>query len=159
MHCSLIGQKEPSNEIKWRVTILKNNYNCSFDYIQGLGYLKNFKKVSGREYTKDIEQACKHTAATGISKQVHTSKGPVCIGVTKPDLLDVVHCLLLDSAVLEFSDFEEWANEYGYNTDSRKAEEIYERCRITSKEFTTQICKPKNWGTVKEELHTIFEDY
>ena len=43
-----------------------------------------------------------------------------------PELADVLDCLASDAAGFENDqDFEEWANEYGYDTDSRKAETIY----------------------------------
>lgn len=44
-----------------------------------------------------------------------------------PSYDDVVHCLLIDSNALE-QDFEEWASEYGYDADSRKAYKIWEEC-------------------------------
>lgn len=45
-----------------------------------------------------------------------------------PEAIDVLDCLLTDASVLDYDDFEEWASEYGYDTDSRKAEAIYKKC-------------------------------
>jgi hypothetical protein len=42
---------------------------------------------------------------------------------------DVVHCLLVDTDVSNYSSFEEWAENLGYSTDSRKAEEIWKSCQ------------------------------
>lgn len=43
-----------------------------------------------------------------------------------PDAESVLENLLLDAQGYEnATDFEDWASEYGYNTDSRKAEAIY----------------------------------
>lgn len=48
-------------------------------------------------------------------------------GLTRePDAKDVLDCLALDSAGYENArDFEDWCGEYGYDTDSRKAERTY----------------------------------
>ncbi len=44
----------------------------------------------------------------------------------QPQADDVLDCLASDSAGLENArDFEDWAAEYGYDADSRKAEKIY----------------------------------
>jgi hypothetical protein len=46
-----------------------------------------------------------------------------------PTLPDVLHSLLLDGAA-QFDNltFEDWAGEYGYDPDSRKAEAIFDTC-------------------------------
>ena len=51
-------------------------------------------------------------------------------GVThEPEAADVLNCLADDSAgVSNARSFEEWAEEYGYDTDSRKAEKTYNVC-------------------------------
>lgn len=47
----------------------------------------------------------------------------------EPSLSDVLECLASDAATVENAqDFEDWANELGYDTDSRKAEASYEAC-------------------------------
>lgn len=45
-----------------------------------------------------------------------------------PALLDVLYCTLADASALDYPTFEAWASEYGYDTDSRKAEGIYRTC-------------------------------
>lgn len=47
----------------------------------------------------------------------------------EPEAADVLNCLADDSAgVSNARSFEEWADEYGYDTDSRKAEKTYNVC-------------------------------
>jgi len=47
-----------------------------------------------------------------------------------PKLDEVLDCMVSDVAgVIDGQSFEEWANEYGYDTDSRKAEKTYNACR------------------------------
>lgn len=44
----------------------------------------------------------------------------------EPEAADVLDCLASDAAgVHNATDFEDWAGEYGYDTDSRKAERTY----------------------------------
>jgi hypothetical protein len=46
--------------------------------------------------------------------------------VVDPTAKDVLSCLVADAQDYEnASSFEDWADEYGYDTDSRKAERIY----------------------------------
>ena len=47
----------------------------------------------------------------------------------RPDLASVLECLQSDiSSVVNAKDFEDWASDLGYDTDSRKAEAIYRAC-------------------------------
>lgn len=45
-----------------------------------------------------------------------------------PDPVKVLYSLTMDSSVLDAGGFENWAAEYGYDTDSRNAESIYREC-------------------------------
>lgn len=47
-----------------------------------------------------------------------------------PEAADVLDCLASDAAGVENArSFEEWASEYGYDTDSRKAHKTYTLCK------------------------------
>jgi len=45
-----------------------------------------------------------------------------------PKAADVLASLALDSSVLDSGTFEDWAAEYGYDSDSREAEKTYRQC-------------------------------
>lgn len=46
-----------------------------------------------------------------------------------PSASEVLACLVMDAAPFSHGiSFEDWADEYGYDTDSRKAERIYKYC-------------------------------
>lgn len=48
----------------------------------------------------------------------------------RPDLASVLDCLASDASGIENArDFEDWASDYGYDTDSRSAEQTYNTCR------------------------------
>ena len=60
----------------------------------------------------------------GRQLTVPFSMGPALSG--EPDVLDVLDALASDASAFENAqDFEDWASEFGYDTDSRRAERIY----------------------------------
>lgn len=54
--------------------------------------------------------------------------------LTVPDAASVLHCVILDSQSINTS-FLDWCADYGYNTDSRKDEAIYDACVKIGLEF------------------------
>ena len=61
----------------------------------------------------------------------HTMTSYFSMGVAhtkEPTAIDVLSCLASDSAGIDFHCFEEWSRNYGYDTDSRKAERTYRAC-------------------------------
>jgi hypothetical protein len=53
-----------------------------------------------------------------------------------PTLNDVLGSLAMDAAGIENArDFQDWASEYGYDTDSRKAERTFKACQRISKKL------------------------
>ena len=45
-----------------------------------------------------------------------------------PKLADLLYCLAMDASAKEEECFEDWAENLGYDTDSRKAEKTYQAC-------------------------------
>ena len=68
------------------------------------------------------------------------SKGPA-LGNGNPELEDVMYSLLLDAGdILDgCNTFEEWADNYGMDTDSRKAERTYDACKATAEILATMF--------------------
>lgn len=61
--------------------------------------------------------------------RVYFSKGYGHHGA-QPTLDEVMDCLAMDAAGVDNArTFEEWCREYGYDTDSRKAEKTYNMCK------------------------------
>lgn len=74
------------------------------------------------------------SSASGGGMGVEFSQGSAW--KTEPTLTDVLECLSLDFAsIYNASDFEEWAGDLGYDTDSRKAEAIYNECTRQGETF------------------------
>jgi hypothetical protein len=66
--------------------------------------------------------------------QVYFSMGMGLKGA--PCAADVLDCLALDAAgVGDGQSFEDWCSEYGYDTDSRKAEKTYTVCKKQAEEL------------------------
>jgi hypothetical protein len=64
--------------------------------------------------------------------------GPALTG--EPSTADVLDCLACDCAGYENANgFEEWADEYGYDTDSREAEATYNAIRAQVIELDTLL--------------------
>lgn len=73
----------------------------------------------------------------------------------KPSLEDVLHSLLSDGeAFFNAQSFEDWASEYGYETDSRKAEAIYRECDNIGRKIAAAV-EPDAIKAARE----ILQDY
>jgi hypothetical protein len=72
----------------------------------------------------------------------------------RPELTEVLYCLLQDSMVPEmFDSVEQVMNEYGYE-DYMKAQEVYRLCEQIAEDL-----ERLDLLRYKEKLFTIFEDY
>jgi hypothetical protein len=52
---------------------------------------------------------------------------------------EVLECLVLDTRDIEETTFEEWASNYGYDEDSRKAEKIYQTCKEVARKLDAML--------------------
>ena len=58
----------------------------------------------------------------------------------EPSAADVLDCLASDAVGIEnASSFEEWCAEYGYDSDSRKAERIFQTCTRQSADLKALV--------------------
>lgn len=71
-----------------------------------------------------------------------------------PLLRDVMYSLLCDASALDHPDFESWAGDYGYDTDSRKAEQTYRACVDIGLKLRATL-----GDAVLAELQELFQDY
>jgi hypothetical protein len=70
-----------------------------------------------------------------------------------PQAADVLYSLLLDSSAASQS-FESWASEFGYDTDSRKAEATYRACQQNADKLARVLD-----ATTRAEPARILEDF
>lgn len=108
--------------LNWNVTIKKSGRPVMItEYMQGVAFCPSY--VQGDESV--------HRAGL-IEYETENGRAAPRFGLPgrelKPDILRVMGCLVSDLDVLDHPSFEEWANSFGYDTDSRKAERIYRVC-------------------------------
>ena len=53
----------------------------------------------------------------------------------EPEADDVLDSLLLDASGADYHDFEDFCAEFGYDTDSRRAERVYKGCQQASRKL------------------------
>jgi len=111
------GEKQPS--LNWKVTIKKDGRHVlTTDYSAGMGHAPSYKHFVSIAVMTSVKLECEHGKAAGK---------PIL-----PDACDVLYSLASDASVLDYSEFENWASDFGYDTDSRKAEAIYRACLDTA---------------------------
>lgn len=122
------NKAEKSPSLNWAVTIKRNGRNVlTTDYSAGCAHAPSYKQGDNSMMRHDMVQfECEHGyRATSYSsgRIAQASNRPI-----QPELRDVLYSLAMDAEVLDAGDFEEWAGNLGYDTDSRKAETIYRAC-------------------------------
>ncbi len=108
------------NRITAHVEYADNNPNMESDkeWNRGASHWKITLHCRGHQMTTYFSQGSAHT------------KEP-----TAADLLD---CLALDSSGIDNArSFEDWCSEYGYDTDSRKAEKTFKVCERQAQKLKT----------------------
>lgn len=123
------GEKMPS--LNWKVTLKRNGRDImTTDYMQGCGHCPAHKlsvKEAGGINSIGRADAIAKECETG--KTVHPYKIMQSgARIPAPSLADVLFCLCADSDVLNYANFEQWADNFGYDPDSRKGEAIYRQC-------------------------------
>ena len=146
---------EKDRTLNWRVTLLRNGREVlTTDYGQGIGHLPGY---SPRTVDKIGAESLYHDACEqGRALMVDHTKWPVRLGakLAGPDACDVINSLVLDSDVLNYSTFEEWASEFGYDPDSRKGEAIYRACLVIALKLRNGIGEAG-----MTQLREAFQDY
>lgn len=103
------------------------------EFISKHSLTMDYHKILCRSGQTDFGKGASHYAVTLHCKypnddmQIEYSMGSA--HTRGPQIADVVDCLAMDSAGVDGNrSFEEWAGEYGYDEDSRKAEQTYNLC-------------------------------
>lgn len=116
----------------WHVTLKRGNATLSHDYWQGFGF-REFKTFDGwrnpdpREgwlrcsSVKDFPQG-KRVTVWELEHTWYRSK--------QPTASDVLGCLCADASGVDSGEsFEDYCATFGYDTDSRRAEQSYNECQ------------------------------
>ncbi len=71
-----------------------------------------------------------------------------------PEVADLLYCLLLDADAINYSTYESWAGEFGYDEDSRKGFEIYHQCLTIGLKLRSGLGE-----SLLNELNELFVDF
>lgn len=149
------SEKSPS--LNWRVTLKHNGRNIlTTDYMAGCGHAPSYKQSFKRDYTNEklVALECEYGGKAVYRESLDWMGIPQSAkGTIKPDPADVIYSLLIDSEVIDYSSFEEWASNFGYDADSRQAEKTYNDCMKIALKFRTI-----GEATIAE-LREVFQDY
>lgn len=130
----LKGWYENGTMLKYTVAVYyKGRHVVTTPYSMGLGHIPGWvhKRLVMAEDSA-IQAVLK--SGKGSLYRDCDGKGILCYKSGPPILpavADVVGCLATDGSALDYASFEDWASNYGYDTDSRKAEGIYRQCLDT----------------------------
>lgn len=120
------------------------------DYMQGQAHCPAYvQPVTFQSGKRDQYETGKRIATECETGRACFSRKPIL-----PGLVDVLACLALDAGALESPDFESWAGDFGYDTDSRKALAIYRACVETGLRLRASIGE-----TGLTELQRLVQDY
>jgi len=126
--------------LNWRVTVAKGNVRLETDYMQGCAHIPHYSHAFAKFaiYNDAVREACEKGKSRIVpAKSAYdAAQGdravPIVRKIPAPEFADVLYCLVLDAEVLEYSSFDEWAEAFGFDTDSRKAERAYSACLETA---------------------------
>lgn len=157
-HGKGILRAEDLNKLQLRYTVdilYKGRKVLTSPYSMGIGHIPKDSAPRGqRGWTRDRVQWITEVMKTGKAGGWSETFGPLNTKPILPKLKDVMYCLCSDAQVLNSGGFEDWANEYGYDTDSRKAEDTYRECLDLALKLKAGV-----GVTLLESLQTAFQDY
>ena len=116
--------------LEWRVTLSAGKSRAVFGYRAGEGHCPAYKlpvAVAGNRNSIMRDEMIQAEIDSGKTfqpgKDFNKATGPAIL----PDLAGVLHCLVSDADAYNMR-FEDWAGDYGYDPDSRRAEKVYRAC-------------------------------
>lgn len=98
----------------------------------GVTFSADMVTTRGDGHMTDMKRhfRCELNRGSGLPYEFYFSQGDA--HTESPTLVDCLSCLMSDANGVDGTSFEDWCNEYGYDTDSRKAFATYEACQSTA---------------------------
>ncbi|RLI64159.1 MAG: hypothetical protein DRO67_04560 [Candidatus Asgardarchaeum californiense] len=152
LECTFKGKTDDRpDQLNWNISVIIADRVYSTVYSQGVGHIPGYKFRLRRTLAdRDLEVYAVDTGKYYDLKYPHIKKN-----LPKPTLVDVMHSLILDSSVvINYCDFEEFASDMGYDTDSRRAEQTYNACLKIGIFLQATLGK----DTI-EQLQGLYQDY
>lgn len=124
----------------------------SCDYSSGVAHCPsyNWSDKYLREVAIELEIESGRPSRKGYGDKVFTAKKPFI----QPNFKDILYSLTMDSDVLNYADFKDWAESLGYNSDSIKVKEIYDSCLETTLKLRAHLGE-----SFLSDAAIVFEDY
>lgn len=152
--------KDSWPHIAYRVSLTLNGKEIlATDYKLGIGHVKPVKLFTSNLTTDErsmLETWQRKPYANFINKQLQADVAAKLARQQKvvPELDDVLHSLLLEGETFfNAQSFEDWAGDFGYDADSRKAEGIYRACDSIGRQLAAGIPK-----AILEKAREIVQD-
>ena len=147
-----------NKNLNWKVGFyLPSGYGFQTDYSQGQGHIPNYNRkiwrTSNGRFNLIAEQAINQIVETGYYSSTSSFCNSKGAPIPHPKMYDVLGCLLSDADVLNYPCFEDWAENYGYEVDSRKAEKIYKDCLELGLKMRVMFGEP-----TLSQLQELFRD-
>jgi hypothetical protein len=135
-------------KLNWRVFLkVKGRTVIETDYSAGIGHAPSYRQSPTVDDAQAIRRECEE--GKRVKPSGYKANEPIV-----PDSLDVLSCLVSESDAIDSPTFEDWAGNFGYDTDSRKAESTYRACLKTGLKLRAAI---GDAGLTK--LRDAFQDY
>ena len=156
------NKAEKHKTLNWVVTVKRDGRDVlSTDYSAGAAHCPSYGVKVSPHWNRPAKywqsEIVDFETESGFKARGFTSWG----GFTadrekpiKPDAVDVLYSLTMDSGVLNYAGFENWALEYGYDTDSRSAESTYRACLEIALKLRAAIGE-----SGLETLATAYQDF
>lgn len=125
------SDKHPS--LNWKVTILRNGREVlTTDYMAGSGNCPGYpNRYLGKMTVAEkavVDAECETGMPCYFSNERQEAIPSYRATPILPEFADVLYSLASEASAIDYATFEEWASDYGYDTDSRSAEKTYRAC-------------------------------
>jgi len=139
--------------LNWKVKI----NNLETDYMQGIGHIPNYnfqqyhRKVIGQR----VEQLASENGIYYRNMDLAANCSLIGkINLPIPKIEDVLHSLVMDADVLNYNGFDDWASNFGYDTDSIKDNKLYQDCIKNGLALRNML-----GDKILNDLQVLFQDY
>lgn len=123
--------QEKDRTLNWRIAFKRVSNGASFaiDYSQGVGHIP---KIIGKSYPMEM-QAREWEASEKGRYQARANSSFATKPLPPPSAANILYCITSDASCIDDT-FEDFCANLGYDTDSRKAEAIYNACRAQTRD-------------------------
>jgi hypothetical protein len=151
------------HNLNWSITVKRNgkdvlttDYSAGSAHCPGYNVPNHVKPERFRTIWRNAVVAweCENGFKGQYSESTGTTSRAFKTIKLEPDVSDVFYSLVMDSQVLDYSSFEDAADNWGYDVDSRKAEAIYRACLEIALKLRASIGE-----SGLKALSEAFEDY